>query len=62
MIVQLWGNSDDTGRIPVSMPQEYAIGDYVDLQVIRRSRTNYTIAFVGKTPETFIPENGENIG
>ena len=58
LIVQLWRNSDKTSNIPVSMPEEYSIGDYVDLQVIRHSKTSHSITLIGHTPQKFIPANG----
>lgn len=38
LIFQLWLNSDEQGRLMVSMPEEYEIGQYVDLQVVRQAR------------------------
>lgn len=58
---QLWLNSDERGQMKVSMPEEYQIGEYIDLQVIRNSRTNYQIHLLGKTPAAFIPADGRNI-
>lgn len=45
----------------VSMPEEYEIGQYVDLQVVRTSKTSHTIKLIGRTPEVFIPADGRNI-
>lgn len=61
LIFQLWLNSDEQGRLMVSMPEEYEIGQYVDLQVVRTSKTSHTIKLIGRTPEVFIPADGRNI-
>ncbi len=61
LIVQLWGNSDKQGSIPVSTPEEFSIEDYVDLQVIRHSKTSHSITLIGHTPQKFIPVDGVNI-
>ncbi|MCM1181236.1 MAG: hypothetical protein NC347_13330 [Clostridium sp.] len=62
LIFQLWLNSDERGQMKVSMPEEYQIGGYIDLQVIRNSKTSYQIHLLGKTPAAFIPADGRNIG
>lgn len=62
LIFQLWLNSDEQGQMKVSMPEEYQIGEYVDMQVIRNSKTSYQIHLLGKTPAAFIPADGKNIG
>lgn len=61
LIVQLWGNSDKEGNIPVSVPEEYSVGQYIDLQVARQSKTSYSITLIGHTPQKFIPADGTNI-
>ena len=61
LIFQLWLNSDKQGRLMVSMPEEYEIGQYVDLQVVRTSKTSHTIKLIGRTPEVFIPADGRSI-
>ncbi len=58
---QLWLNSDEQGKVKVSMPEEYTIGQYVDLQIIRNSRTSYQIHLLGKIPAAFILADGRNI-
>ncbi|NBH15025.1 hypothetical protein D3Z36_12775 [Lachnospiraceae bacterium] len=58
---QLWLNSDEQGKVKASMPEEYQVGEYIDLQVIRNSRTSYQIHLLGKTPVAFIPADGRNI-
>ena len=58
LIFQLWPNSDEQGKIMVSMPEEYEIGKYVDMQVIRHSKTNYSVKLIGRTPKAFIPADG----
>ena len=58
---QLWLNSDEQGSVKVSMPEEYQIGEYIDLQVVRNSRTSYQIYLLGRTPQKFIPTDGRNI-
>ena len=45
----------------VSMPEEYEIGQYVDLQVARKSKTSHTIKLIGRTPQKSIPADGRNI-
>lgn len=61
LIFQLWLNSDEQGKIQVSMPEEYQIGQYVDLQVIRTSKVSYQIKLIGNTPQAFIPADGRAI-
>ena len=61
LIFQLWLNSDKQGQLMVSMPEEYEIGQYVDLQVVRTSKTSHTIKLIGRTPEVFIPADGRSI-
>ena len=61
LIFQLWLNSDKQGRLMVSMPKEYEIGQYIDLQVVRTSKTSHTVKLIGRTPEVFIPADGRNI-
>ena len=51
LIFQLWLNSDEQGRLMVSMPEEYRIGEFIDLQVIRTSRTSYQVTLIGWTPQ-----------
>ncbi len=45
----------------VSMPEEYRIGEFIDLQVIRTSRTSYQVMLIGRTPQKFIPVDGRAI-
>ena len=61
LIFQLWLNSDEQGRLMVSMPEEYRIGEFIDLQVVRTSKTSHTVKLIGRTPEVFIPADGRNI-
>ena len=61
LIFQLWLNSDEQGRLTVSMPEEYEIGQYVDLQVVRTSKVSYQVTLIGRTPQKFIPAAGQNI-
>ncbi len=61
LIFQLWLNSDEQGRLSVSMPEEYQTGQYIDLQVIRRSKASYEIHLIGRTPQKFVPDDGRNI-
>lgn len=62
LIIQLWANSDEQGQVLVSMPEEYTIGEYIDLQVLRTSKTSYQINLIGKTPVVLIPADRRNIG
>lgn len=61
LIFQLWLNSDKQERLMVSMPEEYEIGQYVDLQVVRTGNTSHTVKLIGRTPQMFIPADGRNI-
>lgn len=61
LIFQLWLNSDKQERLMVSMPEEYEIGQYIDLQVVRTGNASYTIKLIGRTPASFIPADGQNI-
>ena len=61
LIFQLWLNSDKQDRIMVSKPEEYKVGEYIDMQVIRTSKTSHQIRLVGRTPKEFTPIDGRNI-
>lgn len=61
LIFQLWLNSDEQGQIMVSIPEEYKIGEYIDLQVTRTSKTSHQIKLIGHTPDAFIPDDRRNI-
>lgn len=61
LIFQLWLNSDKQDKIMVSKPEKYKIGEYIDMQVVRTSKTSHQIKLIGHTPETFIPADGRNI-
>lgn len=50
LIFQLWLNSDKQERISVSMPEEYKVGQYIDMQVIPTSKMSHTVKLIGKTP------------
>ncbi len=61
LIFQIWLNSDELDRMPVSFPEEYEVGEYVDLQVFKTGGASYQIKLIGKTPKAFIPADGRNI-
>lgn len=61
LIFQLWLNSDKQEQIMVSMPEEYQIGGYIDLQVTRISKMSHQVTLIGRTPQKFIPADGRNI-
>lgn len=61
LIFQLWLNNDKQGEVMVSMPEKYSIGEYIDLQVIRTSKTSHTVTLIGRTPQKFIPADGRAI-
>lgn len=61
LIFQLWLNSDKQEWLMVSMPEEYEIGQYIDLQVIRTSKTSHKVTLIGRTPQKFIPADGRAI-
>lgn len=61
LIFQLWLNSDKLEEIQVSMPEEYQIGGYIDLQVTRTSKMSHQVTLIGRTPQKFIPADGRNI-
>lgn len=58
LIFQLWLNSDKQDKIMVSKPEEYKVGEYIDMQVVRTSKTSHQIKLIGHTPEAFIPADG----
>ena len=62
LIFRISNNSDETASFPVSVPESYKVGGYVDFCVTSQGRTSHTIRFIGHTPPKFIPENGEEIG
>lgn len=55
-----------TMKIPVANSENYSVGEYVDIILIYTIdggvASSYKAEFLGKTPEQFIPENGEEIG
>lgn len=62
LIFQLWLNdTEKKGQLKVSMPEEYEIGQYIDLQVIRTSKMSHTVKLIGRTPAAFVPADGRNI-
>lgn len=61
LIFQLWLNSDKQERLMVSMPEEYEIGQYIDLQVVRTGSASHAVKLIGRTPAAFIPADGRNI-
>ncbi|MDO4943441.1 MAG: hypothetical protein Q4E73_11505 [Lachnospiraceae bacterium] len=61
LIFQLWLNSDEQGTLAVSILERYEVGQYVDMQVIRTSKTSYQVKLIGTTPKAFIPSDGRNI-
>ena len=62
LIFQLWFNDENSrGSIKVSMPEDYEIGQYIDLQVIRTSKISHKVTLIGRTPHKFIPADGRNI-
>lgn len=62
LVFRIRYNSDKTEEITVSLPEDYNIGEYIDLAVTRMSKTSKIIELVGHTPEGFIPVDGADIG
>lgn len=62
LMVRLWRNKCETERILVSIAEEYKIGEYIDLVVLRMSKTNWRVELIGHTPQEFIPEDDADIG
>lgn len=62
LIFQLWLNdTEKKGQLKVSMPEDYQVGEYVDMQVIRTSKMSHAVKLIGKTPQKFIPADGRAI-
>ncbi len=61
LIFQIWLNSDERDRMPVSFPEEYETGEYIDLQIFKTGGASYQVTLIGKTPKAFIPDDGRNI-
>lgn len=61
LFFQLWLNDTKKEELSISISEEYHIGQYVDLQVIRTGKTSYQIKLIGVTPKAFIPVNGVNV-
>lgn len=61
LIFQLWLNSDKQGRLMVSTPEEYNIGEYIDLQVVRTGSASHSAKLIGRTPAAFVPADERNI-
>ena len=66
LIFRPQNGADKTTNIEVSNGKNYSVGEYIDLIVgFNRCNgriTSYRIRFVGKTPDEFVPANGEDIG
>lgn len=62
LIVHLWCNKCETERISVPTPEEYKTGEYIDLVVLRMSKTSWRVELIGHTPQEFIPADDVNIG
>lgn len=62
LVVRLWCNKCETERISISTSEEYKIGEYIDLVVLRMSKTSWRIELIGHTPQDFIPANDTDIG
>ena len=57
-------NNLDKGRTaeyPVSEPDNYKVGGYVDMVFVRRGSSSYAIQLIGHTPPEFTPDNGQDI-
>ena len=62
LIFQLWLNDENSrGSIKVSMPEEYSIGEFIDLQVVQTSKMSHKVTLIGRTPQKFIPSDGRAI-
>lgn len=54
-------NKDKTVEFEVLNPDNYNIGDYVDMIFFRTGSSSYRIELIGHTPSGFMPVNGEDI-
>lgn len=50
-------NKNGTVEVPVSEPDNYKAGDYVDLVFIRMGSNSHRIELIGHTPPEFSPNN-----
>ncbi len=62
LVVRLWCNKCETERIAVPTPEEYKTGEYIDLVVLRMSKTSWRVELIGYTPQEFIPADDADIG
>lgn len=53
---------DKTASIPVSRPQDYKVGQYIDVIVWNTGNASYGVNLIGNTPDDFIPTDGADIG
>lgn len=54
--------NDKMISIPVSHPQEYKVGQYIDVIVWSIGNSSYGAKLIGITPDDFIPADGADIG
>lgn len=52
---------DKTISIPVSCPQAYKVGQYIDVIVWSTGTSSYGAKLIGTTPDAFIPADGAEI-
>lgn len=50
-----------TAKFAVSEPDEYKVGDCVDMIFIKTGSSSYSIELIGHTPEEFIPKGNVEI-
>lgn len=62
LIVRRNFKDDTTIRIPVSYPEEYQVGQYVDVQIWKSGTSSYGTRYIGVTPKEFIPVDGAYLG
>lgn len=61
LIVRNSYDRDKTAEFAVSEPDEYKVGDYVDMVFIKTGTNSHTIELIGHTPPEFTPKGNVEI-
>jgi len=61
LIVRNSFNRNKTAEFAVSEPDEYKVGDYVDMVFTKTGSNSHTIELIGHTPTQFTPKGNAEI-
>lgn len=62
LVVRRSLRDDKKASIPVSDPEQYKVGQYIDVIIWSTGSSSYGAKYIGITPDEFIPEDGADIG